>query len=395
MELFFDVETTTYNKGHVYDPRNQLVSYSLRWGTSPASFHYYTDPDFISVLRDALGRCTRIIGFAIKFDLAWARKVGVDLNEDCEVWDCQIAEFVITGQQAIFTNLDACLSSYGLPQKIDRIAEYWAKGIQTTEVPVKELEEYNNWDVDITKMLYESQCAIIPPEQYNLVIQEGYDLLTLLDAEWNGQKFDVAHALAEVQQRTNNLEAIKQQLNGYLPAGIPEQTPFNWNSGDQLSALLYGGVVTYEYPVPTEAIYKSGTRKGEAYVRNRWVEYKIIFPRLFTPIEGTEVKKSKDQPSIPEMEKIYQVDDPTLRLLKTKDKNAKNLIYYLQKQASETKVLEMTQSVLNLIETYGWGEYLHPQFHQHTTRTGRLSSSKPNGQNQPPEIDALIVSRYD
>lgn len=391
MELFFDVETTTHNKGHVYDPRNQLVSYSLRWGTGPTSFHYYTDPDFISVLRSALGRCTRIIGFAIKFDLAWAKKVGVELNENCEVWDCQIAEFVITGQQAIFTNLDACLSSYGLPKKIDRIAEYWAKGIQTTEVPVKELEEYNNWDVEVTAMLYDAQTSIIPDDQYNLVIQEGYDLLTLLEAEWNGQLFDVERATEEVRNRTTALSAVADELRKFLPSGIPEQTPFNWNSGDQLSALLYGGVITYEYPVSEEAVYKSGPRKGEAYVRNRWVEFKVTFPRLFTPIEGTEVAKSKENPTAP---KFYQVDDPTLRVLKTKDKNAKRLLALLALQAKETKVLEMTQSVLNLIETYGWGEYLHPQFHQHTTRTGRLSSSKPNGQNQPPEIDAMIISRY-
>jgi DNA polymerase I-like protein with 3'-5' exonuclease and polymerase domains len=47
------------------------------------------------------------------------------------------------------------------------------------------------------------------------------------------------------------------------------------------------------------------------------------------------------------------------------------------------------------MEEKHWGDYLHGQYNQVVARTGRLSSSQPNLQNQPAEVDQYIISHYD
>ena len=63
MLLFADVETTTLNKGHPFNPNNFLVSYALIGNCS--RFGYYTEPDFVSVLREEMGQATCYINFAM------------------------------------------------------------------------------------------------------------------------------------------------------------------------------------------------------------------------------------------------------------------------------------------------------------------------------------------
>ena len=52
--LSFDVETTTHNKGHPFDKRNFLVSYSLYSPSISANFKYYSDPGFLEELKEKL-----------------------------------------------------------------------------------------------------------------------------------------------------------------------------------------------------------------------------------------------------------------------------------------------------------------------------------------------------
>ena len=54
----------------------------------------------------------------------------------------------------------------------------------------------------------------------------------------------------------------------------------------------------------------------------------------------------------------------------------------------------MLEQFLSVMETKGWDGSIHGQFNQVVARTGRLSSSAPNMQNTPPELDKLLVSRY-
>jgi DNA polymerase I-like protein with 3'-5' exonuclease and polymerase domains len=386
----FDVETTTFNKGHPFDPRNVCVCYSVKFEGS-THFRYYTDPDFISFLRDVILRTTTLVGFNIKFDLHWLWNLGIKLLDEVRVFDCSLAEFILSGQQLGMVSLNESLESYGLPTKKDAVAEFWNAGVCTKDISVELLREYNMWDVECTELLYKSQLDILTDKQKRLLWLEGQDLLALAAAERAGIKWDAEGANDSLETLERDVAEIEAGLSAYLPA-LPDSCSFNWDSGDQLSALLYGGVIKYEYSVPEQATYKSGPNKNQTYIRNRWFSSDVMFPQRFRPLEGSEVKKTIDLPL--EATHFYQVDAPTLKQLRGNKYN-KELLLLLQRRAEKIKVVEMIKSINKKFEEKNWQDgCIHPSYNQNIVITGRLSSSGPNMQNTPPEIDKFLISRY-
>ena len=390
----FDFETTTKNKGHPFTPENYAVSYAVKVNNGPTTFHYYNEPNFISHLRGCVAQASLIVGFNIKFDIHWLTRLGITLPADIDVFDCSLAEFIVTGQEAVMVSLDETLSSYGLPAKQDKVAEYWSLGIDTPDIPVEVLEEYNIQDVELTYQLFLTQCEITNDKQHTLILLAGKDLLALASAEFNGIHFDTAKCLVLKEQYGQRVLEIQKSLDSYIPTELPKECQFNWNSGDCLSALIYGGEVSFDWRTEDVAMYKSGPKKGETYLKGSWHSHVQAFPKRFNPIEGTAVKKCL----VPGYQgtMYYQVDDPTLKQLKSRKNEDKQLLALLDQLAKTTKVLEMMETFLKHFRELGWeGDMVHGQYNQNIARTGRLSSSKPNMQNTSPEIDQLLISRYD
>lgn len=396
--LFFDAETSIYNKGNPFDPRNILVSY-VTISSHGCKFSYYTDPDFLVAVDNKLQSCSVVCGFNIKFDLHWLCRRGVHVPTNVKIWDLQLAEFIYSGQSLPYDSLDAACGRYGLPRKPDMVRSYWDQGVSTEHIPVNILQEYNIHDVETNVALYNIQQELLNEKQKTLVLLEGDDLRSLQSAEYAGIKFNATGAKDLVVEQDSKLSELKQSLSKYLPDGIPNsdrdgsRSSFNWGSGDHLSAFLYGGDITYDYAVSSEEIYKSGDKKGQAYTRNRWLHKTVRFQERFRPLEGTEVAKTKERS--PGETHFYQTDAPTLSQLKAKDKESHQILATLHTLAKEEKVGGMAESLLKKMGEMNWENgMIHPQFNQNVVVTGRLSSSGPNMQNQPPEIDKLLVSRY-
>lgn len=389
--LVFDVETSTISKGHPFDPRNRLVSYACV-SNGDITFKYYTDPDFIPFLKGAVERADCLVGFNIKFDTHWLANVGIKLQTNHKVWDCQLAEFIYTGQEHRFASLNDTCKEYGLPVKTDLVAEYWNQGVSTENIPLSILKEYNCWDVQLTKMLFDVQQRMLSEKQKRLVWLEGEDLKTLQAAEWAGVKFDTAKADEKVTKYTSDINGIERLLNDYLPDGIPEGA-FNYDSGDHLSALLYGGEIQFKWATESPAVYKTGEKAGQSYIQRRWFTTAIPFDQRFKPLEGTEVKKTAEDPSA--TTRFYQTDAPTLKQLKSRKKENGVLLELLAERSGKIKVVEMVESIRGKIKNMNWqDDLIHPQYNQNVVITGRLSSSAPNMQNTPVEVDELLVSRY-
>ncbi len=389
--LVFDLETSTFNTGNPFDPRNFGVSYAYHWNNS-INFKYYNDPDFRSSILECLGSCNILVGFNIKFDIHWLTNMGINIPSHVKIWDCQIAEFINSGQRLSYDSLDNACDRYGLPRKPDRIKQYWEAGISTEHIPIKELEEYNIHDVESTLGIYNIQRSLLEPKQQALVLLEGEDLKTLQAAEYAGIKYNKQGATKLIEKSTSETDVLVSKLLSYLPDGVPDGC-FNINSGDHLSALLYGGTINFDVATTTTEAYKSGSKKGTSYERRRWSVVPVNFVQRFVPIEGTEVKKTKDDPEA--ITRFYQVEQPTLLQLKAKSKEDEELLDLLKALADSAKVAEMAQSIINKMTEMNWqGDYIHGQFNQVVARTGRLSSSAPNLQNTPLDIDRLLVSRY-
>lgn len=377
---FLDVETTTFNKGHRFDPRNLLVSYVYN-----NQFHYINDPDFRTNQQMALGL---VVGFNVKFDLHW---LDVQLD-DVKIWDCQLAEFVLNGQRGAYQSLDELLEVYGLPAKRKHeVHAMWEAGVQTTHIPVDVLKDYNLGDVEPLQQVYEYQRQRVTPLQEKLIFLMGEDMKVLIEMERNGILFNRQAAETRCTNIKTEVLALEEALAKFLPP--IQHGKFNWDSGDHLSALLYGANITFDYAEEMDAEYQSGLKKGQKYVKRTWHEESVTFPQRFKPLEGTEVKKTLENG--PGENHFYQVDDPTLKQIKPLQKQDQELVLLLIKRAKTIKLAEMLESLFKQFDKYQWeNNLIHPNYNQNVVVTGRLSSSSPNMQNQPPEIDEFFISRY-
>lgn len=397
MVVTFDVEAQIDHlddvKGNPFHGKNELVSLAVKSDSDDTTFHYYSDIDFPTRLRESLESVTLVVGFNVKYDLHIVRRhLGLYPPNGCRIWDCQLAEFIISGQKAVMPSLNEAAARFGLGAKDDKVAEYWKLGVSTKDIPVDELRVYNIRDVDLTYELYLKQRAAMTPKQERLCLVQGLDLLVLAEMEWNGIKFDIDLCVEKANETAARLGEITTELRALF--GIPDIV--NLDSGHQLSCLLYGG--SFEIPVVDhveDRIVQSGPNKGKPYQRNVWRTDRFDRLRLFVPLRGSEtrlVSKVSGGEEYP----VYQTGEDVLKQLRTRDRTSKRIIELLLERAELAKLLDTYYGKMpKILEQYEWGDTLHGQYNQCVAATGRLSSSNPNMQNFAGEADKLLVSRYD
>jgi len=373
--LAFDTESNTWNKGAPFDQRFKNVCYSF--ADSNGSGAYQTNEESLERLRNRIAGASILIGFNLKYDLHVLRKIGVGF-EGKQVWDCQLAEFVLSNLQWKYPSLNESCEKYGLGSKIDLISEkYWKNGIQTEAIPWNELSEYAEQDAVLTLSLYQKQVSVMTPSQRRLCRLMNMDLLILEEMEWNGIKFDEELANKRISEIKEEIRGIEERLSSIYP-----NVPISFNSGDHLSAFLYGGTIE-EVVKEHIGFFKTGAKIGEPRYKNSIVAHEL--PRLFEPLRGSELKKAG----------FYATSADTLLKLKG-NKKTKDILALIQRRTRLTTLLEKTyEGLLKTHREQNWEPgYLHGQFNQVTVSTGRLSSSKPNLQNLDGDAQDMFISRF-
>lgn len=150
--LTIDVETTISNKGHWADKTNKLVMVGLKpLGSKPECFTTFD----IEYIQNEVDKADIVVGFAIKFDLHWLSNIGINVFDVPQIWDCQIAEFLLEKQRNPYNSLNDACAKYGLPQKLDVVKmEYWDKGIDTDAIPTAVLQSYLELDLFLTEQVF-------------------------------------------------------------------------------------------------------------------------------------------------------------------------------------------------------------------------------------------------
>jgi DNA polymerase I len=374
--LAIDTESNTWNKGAPFDGRHKSICFS--WATPGDAGASPFEPGAVERLRDQIARAGVVVGFNLKYDLHVLRKRGIEIPEGTRVWDCQLAEFILSNQQWKYPSLNEASAKYSLGSKIDLISEkYWKHGIQTEAIPWNELSEYALQDAVLTLSLYQKQVSVMSASQMRLCRLMNMDLQILQEMEWNGIKFNEELCAQRSTEIKIKISEINQQLSAIYP-----NVPINFGSGDQLSAFLYGGTIVEEGKEHI-GFFKSGARVGEPKFKN--VEILHELPRLVEPLRGSELKKAG----------FYATNADTLLKLKA-NKATRHILSLIQQQVRLETLLSKTYEGLQKkrIEQnweHGW---LHGQFNQVTVATGRLSSSGPNLQNLDSAANDLFVSRY-
>jgi DNA polymerase I-like protein with 3'-5' exonuclease and polymerase domains len=376
----YDLETYTFNKGNAFDSRNKLCLAGVYGEEYEIYDIEYTDTPYreqLDTLRSSLLNSDVIVIANAKFELAWSRKYGIDLY-DKRIWDVLLCHFILTNQSHPYPSLNDVAEHYGLGTKLDKIAEYWAKGYQTNEIPYDELEEYLKRDLELTLQVYYKQKEELDrkPHLKSLVNVSMMDTLVLADMETNGLLYDFDLSQERAKGLQEKIASLDEKLaNLYDIAGL------NWNSNDHLSAILYGGILKIECRVPTERTLKDGTvKRGE---KNGVKE--VEMPRLVEPLKGSECAKQG----------YWKTAEDVLKSLKAKGK-AKEIISLVLERSLLDK--ELNTYALGLpklyVEKHWEGNLIHGNLNQTRAVTGRLSSSSPNCQNFSEGAKRCIVSRF-
>lgn len=376
MEVFaLDVETLIRNKGDPFDTNNHMVVGAIGTDTSCTFFHAPT-------IQQSLSNAKMVVLFNAKFDLHWIRNIGCTFNIRLPIWDCQLAEFILSNQRWKYPSLEEACSKRGLGHKIDVIKnEYWDKGIDTDQIPTDILNEYLAQDISLTYKLYLAQVAEFKkPEhqsKYKVFRLACYDLLVLEEMEYNGFLF----AQEEARKESQLLEEQCNKLDAAILNEFPD-VPINLGSNDHVSSMLYGGTIEHEIRIPV-GVFKTGARVG--HPRFKVVKQQYVLERIVEPLKGSELAK----------EGYFGTGEDVLNSLQPNGR-AKGIIRNLLERRGLEKLRgTYYDGIPNLIEKHSWASSLvHGSLNQCVTITGRLSATKPNQQNMPKGCKRFCISRY-
>ena len=217
---------------------------------------------------------------------------------------------------------------------------------------------------------------------YRLFRLQCQDLLVLCVMEYNGMLYDTKGALEKAANLQETSDELVREFHNCVGTDC-----VNIASGDDISSVLYGGVVEEVFRVAI-GHFKSGERKGEIRYKNEILSH--TFTQLVPPIKNTETAKN-----ISGKKATYSVAEDILKKLKAKSETKKLIDIILEYRGIEKLRSTYLQGWADLIESECWEpNMIHHSLNQCTAVTGRLSSSKPTGQNASKAIKVFLRTRY-
>jgi len=337
--------------------------------------------EMIDEINAELLTATRIVGHNLKFDINWCREMGVK-TEHLKVWCTQLTEYLIEGHRYLPYSLAEVSKRRGIPDKIDKVKMFWEAGYETCEIPLDILVPYGEQDSYNTLAIYQQQVKDVNEMGLGAVVSIEMEKMRMLsEIECTGMYVDKKLAEKYVSEYESKLEEIDEEI-----FSLSGDRKYNLSSNDDLSVMLYGGTLKTDSVEWVEKPRKDGTVRR--YQRKCVIETPIK-GLGFKPPEGSETKK----------EGVYQTNKGVLSQLKGRTKSQKRVIELLLDRSEVKKALETFigqtpgAGLINKIMEDGC---VHPKFNQTVTRTGRLSSSDPNGQNLPRKgtspVKKIIIS---
>ena len=196
---------------------------------------------------------TVMVGFNLKFDLLhmWHLKELQDfLKRGGTIWDCQMAEYLLEGQQlhAQMCSLDSIIEKYGGKLKVDAVKACWEQGIETRDIHPDILEEYSIGDGDNTEKIFLGQlkrASEMHPNFIKMVKARMDGLLCTTEMEYNGLKIDQELGDERQAELAQRLIDYNDELAQYIPE-LPPELEFNWSSRYHKSYLIFGGTAKYK-----------------------------------------------------------------------------------------------------------------------------------------------------
>lgn len=370
--LTLDLETTMdcpvgNNKANPMWKGNKIIASGIKW-LHKADVHTCYSPIGVDTkpLLDEISLAGLVVGHNIKFDLLYIYRNTSNILP--RIWDTQLAAYLLSGQRHLYASLDELTAEYigKHALKDDKIKEYWKAGVRTEDIPVTELLPYLRADVNNTEAIFKIQFE--EAEQLDilqLIFTQMDALRATIEMNRNGMHVDWDYVKSMCQhygELIDRTDAVIKSLAGHL----------DYMSPKQLSLYFFGGQEKY---VERELVgeYKNGKPKYKN------VEKINIIEGDYKPT--TEIGKGG----------YYSVDDAVLKGLSSKgDKLAEQLLI----MRSAKKIKETYYEGLNDLRFPD--NNIYPNLNHCSTKTGRLSATNPNLQNQTDagDVKRAYISRF-
>lgn len=321
-----------------------------------------------------------IVGHNLEFDLSYIwhdPTFQLYIQNGGKIWCCQVAEYLLTGQQHTFSSLAELQLKYlGEKEKPSRISWLYKKGVGADKIVKARdrcprlfalYEFYCKSDGRTPLLIWKAQYTRAKAEGMLPIIELYNDyLLSIINMTCTGIKIDVAATERTFQDfNIKYLTYLQEAHNILKQVWTDERLPtFNINSPVHKSAVLFGGNIPIDVIVDA-GFYKNGKKKTKKGVQ-------LLPVKGFALPLGLTSKTKK--------EGVYSTDDSVMKAiaLKTTSNEIKEYCE-LQKKAMMHKKAANTYCKA-FLDRHVDG-ILYPNFNNTLTQTGRLSSSEPNMMN--------------
>jgi|7_EtaG_2_1085326.scaffolds.fasta_scaffold00711_10 DNA polymerase I-like protein with 3'-5' exonuclease and polymerase domains len=393
--IVIDVETTMRSNTNFsatpFDPKNEMLSLGYtQTSIIPTASRIVTSYDQgmskTRIINDLNVKDKPIvfIGHNIKFDLHYLVLEGLDLDQVSLAYDTQYMYYLLTGKKS--PSLNDVADYYKLPRKKDTLSEYFSNNISIEDIPEKEMQEYLTQDISLTKEVFIRLWDDLCPELSPLVDLNAKLNMALQAMEMNGIYIDKEKLYHEYNKTDlvveDSLTELKRLATLIYPAGT---VPAKLHTTKTLNQIFRGK------PVKTKEKYEAGVYK------NGNIKFATREAVVYTdqPIVGDDNWTKKERANenvnlgLPMGEKQLQTIHDHVRGLTVAQKEyALQVIKYRKSSKLRDSFLKPIGDYLR--ETQSGA--IHPTYNCTTTSTGRLSSTNPNAQNQPPEVEALFTT---
>ncbi len=391
--LSYDCETNIGQTVHgptFRDPTNDI--YTQIWATHPDDVHVEHrlkgfNRKLATRIPMLLEETDYLIGHNLSFDLCYVfNEVALQrfIVNGGIIWDTQLVEYILTGQQHTTSSLAELQSKYlGEVEKPSRISALFKKGVGADKILAartrcprvfKLYDYYCHTDGSTPLKIFKAQYLRAKNSGMLPIVQMHNDyLLSTINMTCTGINIDVSGAENLKKEFTlKQLQYLKEAQDilkaVWTDARLPE---FNINSPDHKSAVLFGGNIKVVETVDN-GFYKNGnprTKKQEVYVN-------VAGYNIDTVVTRPGAKAG-----------LYSTDKKVLDAIGIDVRTPEKVKEYCKLQRLSMKYGKAAKTYCTAFLERSINGILYPHFNNTITPTGRLTSSEPNMQNIPSKGD--------